>query len=154
MFLGAVMFSITLPSMVYFYDIVEGVVVKESRPGVTDIIVLDNIGFYTLIVAAFSLGQVRARWRAHAWRSPVPSSAYEGVAPPLVCFPFAASRRFPALRSGGGSTEAAHAGLTCLAWRSLPSVRPCTAWPLTRSVAPRASRHAGPNLRRRTWAGC
>lgn len=58
MFLGSVMFSITLPSMVFFYDIVEGTVTQETCGG-KDAIKTESIGFYGLIVAAFSLGQVR-----------------------------------------------------------------------------------------------
>lgn len=79
MFLGSVMFSITLPSMVFFYDIVEGHVVQEAKPGYSDVIALEDIGFYTVIVAAFSVGQVGAagidrlpqKWRLTAgavWR--------------------------------------------------------------------------------------
>ena len=60
MFLGAVMFSITLPSMVFFYDIVNGSVYAENRDEDGDIIALDSIGFYSLIVASFSVGQAVA----------------------------------------------------------------------------------------------
>lgn len=59
MFLGSVMFSITLPSMVYFYDIVEEAPLTESKdPDYFDFHV-EEIDFYGFIVAIFSFGQVR-----------------------------------------------------------------------------------------------
>lgn len=57
MFLGSVMFSITLPSMIFFFDIVEGTVTEELCGGAEELQV-EGMGFYGMIVAAFSLGQV------------------------------------------------------------------------------------------------
>ena len=87
------MFSITLPSMVYFYDIVEGVVVKESKPGVTELITLENIGFYTLIVAAFSFGQVRSC----ANPRPLVSPSHAGLTRPARLKPRCAGHCKPAV---------------------------------------------------------
>ncbi|KCV71508.1 hypothetical protein H696_02452 [Fonticula alba] len=57
MFMGSIMFSITLSSMVYFFDILEGVPTIEARDPTQSHYPLDGMGFYGLIVAAFSLGQ-------------------------------------------------------------------------------------------------
>eukprot|EP00160_Parvularia_atlantis_P010144 Unigene1995_Nuclearia_a/m.6209 Unigene1995_Nuclearia_a/g.6209 ORF Unigene1995_Nuclearia_a/g.6209 Unigene1995_Nuclearia_a/m.6209 type:complete len:544 (+) Unigene1995_Nuclearia_a:54-1685(+) len=56
MFLGGVMFSITLPSMVFFYDILDDKVYQEAVQG-EDSPELEGLGLYTLVVAAFSVGQ-------------------------------------------------------------------------------------------------
>jgi len=57
MFLGGVMFSITLPTMVFYYEILEGKVFSEAAQ-VADPPQSEGLGLYTIVVASFSVGQV------------------------------------------------------------------------------------------------
>lgn len=58
MFLGSVMFSITLPTMAFFYEIVENAATVELRCEASTY-KFEELGIYGFIVASFSLGQVR-----------------------------------------------------------------------------------------------
>jgi len=51
------MFSITLPTMVFYYEILEGKVFSEAAQ-VADPPQSEGLGLYTIVVASFSVGQV------------------------------------------------------------------------------------------------